>query len=106
MNRIASWLAGITLCMLGGTSLAADLPAVVGWLQRVELGTLVSGVVSEVHVRPGQQVRRGDKLLSLEAFSGIDAEDVYQIVEEAGRFASRVKYSRCCLRFGEFFSHG
>ena len=28
MNRIASWLAGITLCMLGGTSLAADLPAV------------------------------------------------------------------------------
>ena len=67
MNRIASWLAGITLCMLGGTSLAADLPAVVGWLQRVELGTLVSGVVSEVHVRPGQQVRRGDKLLSLDS---------------------------------------
>jgi alkylation response protein AidB-like acyl-CoA dehydrogenase len=31
-----------------------------------------------------------DKLLSLEAFSGIDAEDVYQIVEEAGRFASEV----------------
>ena len=66
MKRIASWLAGITLCMLGGTTLAADLPAVVGWLQRVELGTLVSGVVSEVNVRPGQQVRRGDKLLSLD----------------------------------------
>ncbi len=31
-----------------------------------------------------------DQLLSLEAFSGFDAEDVYQIVEEAGRFAGEV----------------
>jgi alkylation response protein AidB-like acyl-CoA dehydrogenase len=31
-----------------------------------------------------------DKLLGLDAFNGIDAEDVYQIVEEAGRFAGEV----------------
>jgi multidrug efflux system membrane fusion protein len=47
-------------------TLAADVPAVVSWSQRVELGTLVSGVVSAVHVRPGQTVSKGDKLLSLD----------------------------------------
>ena len=31
-----------------------------------------------------------DRLLQLEAFSGFDADDVYQILEEAGRFAGEV----------------
>ena len=31
-----------------------------------------------------------DRLLQLEPFSGFDADDVFQIVEEAGRFASEV----------------
>ena len=31
-----------------------------------------------------------DRLLQLEAFAGFDAEDVYQILEEAGRFAGEV----------------
>ena len=35
------------LCITG-SALAAEVTAVVGWSQRVELGTLVSGVVSEV----------------------------------------------------------
>lgn len=43
-----------------------DIPAVLAWSQKVELGTLVSGVVSEVHVRPGQKVVKGDKLISLD----------------------------------------
>ena len=45
---------------------AADLPAVLDWGQRVELGTLVSGPVSEIPVRVGQRVARGDVLLRLD----------------------------------------
>lgn len=45
---------------------AEDIAAVLGWAQRVELGTLVSGVVSKVHVHPGQTVERGDELISLD----------------------------------------
>lgn len=45
---------------------AADVPALVGWSQRVELGTLVSGIVAKVHVRPGQTVNKGDELISLD----------------------------------------
>ncbi len=45
---------------------AADVPALVGWSQRVELGTLVSGIVANVHVQPGQTVNKGDELISLD----------------------------------------
>jgi multidrug efflux system membrane fusion protein len=45
---------------------AAELPAVMAWGQRVELGTLVSGVVSEVPVGAGQRVERGAVLLRLD----------------------------------------
>lgn len=53
-------------CGAMSTALAADVEAIVGWSQRVELGTRVSGVVSDVHVRPGQQVNAGDKLITLD----------------------------------------
>lgn len=43
-----------------------DVSAVLAWSQKVELGTLVSGVVGEVHVRPGQAVTKGDTLISLD----------------------------------------
>lgn len=61
-------MAGLCLFSLGlcGSVIAADVSAVVGWSQRVELGTLVSGVVSEVHVMSGQTVSKGDKLISLD----------------------------------------
>lgn len=45
---------------------AESVTGVVRWSQRVELGTLVSGVISDVHVRPGQAVRQGDPLVSLD----------------------------------------
>lgn len=45
---------------------AEDVAAVIAWSQRVELGTLVSGVVQTVDVRPGQAVKAGDQLLSLD----------------------------------------
>jgi len=68
-HRMATCLLGICVSV---AATAADVPAVVGWSQKVELGTLVSGVVGEVHVRPGQVVGKGDELISLDgrSFSG------------------------------------
>ena len=63
MQRMAAGLMGLCLC---GNVSAADVSALVGWRQKVELGTLVSGVVQTVHVRPGQKVSRGDELVSLD----------------------------------------
>lgn len=45
---------------------AADVPATLGWQERAELGLLVPGVISRVNVTEGQQVKRGDHLLSLD----------------------------------------
>ena len=73
MMKLMHWMAA---CLFGlwvsGAAVAAEVAAVVGWSQKVELGTLVSGVVSEVHVRPGQAVSKGDELISLDGrgFSG------------------------------------
>lgn len=58
--------AGLLMLLIAGVAPAAEVPATVTWAQRVELGTLVSGVVDEVAVRPGQLVKKGDKLLSLD----------------------------------------
>lgn len=45
---------------------AEDLDARLAWSQRVELGTLVSGVVDQLPVRVGQRVSGGQLLLSLD----------------------------------------
>lgn len=67
MNRLLHASAAALLAFgLVGPVLAADIQAVVGWSQRVDLGTLVSGVVSEVHVRQGQPVEKGDSLITLD----------------------------------------
>ncbi len=68
MIKTCSWVA-LWLLGLAAVARAADVSAVVGWSQRVELGPLVSGVVEQVHVRPGQAVRGGDALLSLDGRS-------------------------------------
>ncbi|MEN8177024.1 MAG: efflux RND transporter periplasmic adaptor subunit [Pseudomonadota bacterium] len=52
--------------VLSGNLLAKDLQAVLDWRQRVELGTLVDGVVNKVHVTPGQQVIRGTLMVELD----------------------------------------
>lgn len=64
MSRIATWCTLTMLCI--APAFAADVPAVVGWSQRVELGPLVSGVVAEVHVHAGESVSKGDPLVSLD----------------------------------------
>jgi RND family efflux transporter MFP subunit len=45
---------------------ASDLAAQLEWYERVELSTPVSGVVERVTVQPGQTVRKGTLLLSLD----------------------------------------
>lgn len=48
------------------SALAAEVPAVLQWSQRVELSTPVSGVVQAVNVAPGERVRKGQVLLQLD----------------------------------------
>lgn len=86
---------------------AADVEAVVGWSQRVDLGPLVSGVVREVHVSPGQVVNKGDKLVSLDdrSFSSQVSRRVAEhrhaqaVLEEAEREDARAveMYDRTVL---------
>ena len=55
----------IALFIHAGAVLAADYPATLAWSQLAPLATGVSGVVERVHVQPGQTVRAGELLLSL-----------------------------------------
>ncbi len=61
--------AGATLVLLLACTFvqAADYPAVLDWAQRLEVSAPVSGVVEQVQVMPGQVVRSGDILLTLDA---------------------------------------
>jgi len=65
-NLTRATVLGLFCLGVSGTVPAEEVSAVVGWSQKVELGTLVSGVVGVVHVRPGQTVHKGDKLISLD----------------------------------------
>lgn len=57
----------LSLLATSGSALAAELPAVLQWSQRVELSPLISGRVAEVNVIAGQIVRRGQRLMRVEA---------------------------------------
>ena len=46
---------------------ATDFPATLQWSQRVELSPRVSGLVREVSVNVGDQVKKGQPLLALDA---------------------------------------
>jgi multidrug efflux system membrane fusion protein len=54
---------GLLCC---GNLFAKDIPALIDWQQRLELGTLVDGMVSKVNVRVGQPVTRGSLLVELD----------------------------------------
>ncbi len=55
----------IALCALTAPVWAVDLPAQLDWSQRVELAASVSGVLDSVAAQPGQLVRKGEILASL-----------------------------------------
>ena len=52
--------------LFSGNLLAKDIPALLDWQQRMELGTLIDGMVSKVNVMVGQQVTRGSLLIELD----------------------------------------
>ena len=64
MRMLLSTFMGLILWV--PPTFAEDVAAVIGWSKRVELGTLVSGIVEAVPVRPGQSVAKGDELLRLD----------------------------------------
>lgn len=61
-----NWLIGLGLAAVTQGALALDLDGELSWAQRMELGTLVSGVVTELPVQPGQKVAKGAVLLKLD----------------------------------------
>ena len=54
------------LLLSGGDLAARDIEAVLDWQQRVELGTLLDGMVNKVNVEVGQRVSRGTLLIELD----------------------------------------
>lgn len=82
----------MVVCLFGlcvsAAAVAEDISAVVAWSQKVELGTLVSGVVSEVHVRQGQTVSKGDELITL---------DDRGFSSQLGRRLAAYEYARAAL---------
>lgn len=61
--RVFAMVAGLLWARAG---LAAEVPALLQWSQRVELALPVSGVVKEVGVEAGQRVRKGAPLVVLD----------------------------------------
>lgn len=60
------YLASLALLLLAATTAAEEFPVVLDWSQRAVLSTPVSGVVSQVAVRPGESVEAGQLLLQLD----------------------------------------
>lgn len=61
------WIVLVTAAFFSQALWAADVPATLQWSQRVELSTPVSGVVKAVNVGVGDQVEKGQVLLSLDS---------------------------------------
>jgi multidrug efflux system membrane fusion protein len=59
----------VLLCcglLFSGNLFAKDIPALLDWQQRIELGTLIDGMVSKVNVTVGERVTRGSLLLEFD----------------------------------------
>jgi RND family efflux transporter MFP subunit len=63
---MSRWPLIIVLLCLVQTSYADDVDARIDWSERVTMSTLVSGVVNQIGVSVGQQVKKGDLLLRLD----------------------------------------
>ncbi len=65
-RAVALLLLVILFCSTSVSVEAFELDAELDWSRRVELGTPVRGVVEQVMVQPGQQVKQGEILLKLD----------------------------------------
>lgn len=66
MNRPLAWVLVFLLTAQFAWAESAEITGVTRWARRAELGTPVSGVVSEVRVSPGQRVSKGEVLVGLD----------------------------------------
>ncbi len=95
------------LWLFSGVLHAGELPGKLAWGERLSMGMLVSGVVSEVPVQAGQRVKKGDLLVGLDArgfraeLQGVRAESsrAQTLLEEAQREDERAAelYDRTLL---------
>ena len=102
-------IAGLTLALalLSPLAQAGEAAGTLAWGQRLDMGPLVSGEVAQIKVRPGQRVKRGDLLLSLEgrgfraqlAAAQAQAKHLGLVLEEAQREDERADelYERTVL---------
>lgn len=86
MNKFITVLTGM-LAFMPTLLLAADINGQVDWAQRVTLSTPVSGVVAEVLVNPGMQVKQGDVLLKLDVTNFVANVDRARAHANKTRFA-------------------
>ena len=66
MKNPGGILIGCALCLLSIQVFAEDVEATLAWSKRMEVSTLVSGMVKEVLVKPGSYLDKGDVLLRLD----------------------------------------
>lgn len=66
-NLLLAGLITASLLMNPGAIQAADIDARLGWSQRVEMSTGVSGTVAKVSAQAGERVEKGRLLLALDA---------------------------------------
>ncbi|MGV6827120.1 MAG: efflux RND transporter periplasmic adaptor subunit [bacterium] len=64
LNKLTRTIAlGMVGCLLAGVVAAENITATLHWSKPIELGTTVTGFVSDVPVEPGQHVQKGDRLV-------------------------------------------
>ena len=76
------WSISILLGLFSCSLLADDFHVRLDWGEPRSLGTLVSGVIQQVHIQPGQRVKKGDLLISLE-----DQEFTTEVERQKARLA-------------------
>lgn len=82
---MSRWLVVLGAMAMASMASAAEMAGTVQWVQRVELGAPVSGVVTRVSARPGMQVKKGDVLV------GLDERRFHAELERARAEAERLK---------------
>lgn len=66
MNNINQLITGFIVLLLSNVAIALEFEATTGWANRIEMGSQVSGVVSNVNVSAGEQVKKDEVLLQLD----------------------------------------
>lgn len=106
-HKLRQSLLALILLLSSSYSYALDIPAALHWSKRVELGTPVNGIITQVNVNIGQRVEKNTVLVKLDA-RGFDAaktkvqakvKNLKQVYLEAKRQQDRAQelYDRTVL---------